>query len=54
MPLLMMKPAVKPFSRVRSPTMSLSENASPGLSTVPSMSSAARPRLMLRYSAYGK
>ncbi len=53
MPLLMMKPSVKPFSRVRSPTMSLSENVSPGFSTVPSMISAARPMLMLRYSAYG-
>ncbi len=51
MPSLMMKPSVKPFSRVRSPTMSLSENVSPGLRTVPSTSSAARPMLMLRYSA---
>jgi len=47
----MMKPVVNPFSTVRSPTMSLSENVSPGLSTVPSMSSAARPMLTLRYSA---
>ena len=45
---------VKPFSTVRSPTTPLSENVSPGLSTVPSTSSAARPMLVLRYSAYGK
>ena len=51
MPSLMMKPSVKPFSRVRSPTVSLRENVSPGLSTVPSMSSPARPMLTLRYSA---
>ena len=51
MPSLMMKPSVKPFSAVRSPTVSLSENVSPGLSTVPLISSAARPMLVLRYSA---
>ena len=50
-PSLMMKPSVNPFSRVRSPTVSLSENVSPGASTVPSTSSAARPMLVLRYSA---
>ncbi len=51
MPLLMMKPLVKPFSAVRSPTVPLSENVSPGAMIVPSTSSAARPMLMLRYSA---
>ena len=50
-PSLMMKPSVKPLARVRSPTVPLSENVSPGFSTVPSMISAARPMLMLRYSA---
>ncbi len=53
-PLLMMKPSVKPFSRVRSPTTSFIEKTSPGFSRVPSASSAARPMLVLRYSAYGK
>ncbi len=51
MPSLITKPSVNPFSRVRSPTTSFIEKVSPGSSTVPSMISAARPMLMLRYSA---
>ena len=51
MPLLMTKPSTKPFSAVRSPTVPLRENVSPGFTIVPSTSSAARPMLMLRYSA---
>ena len=47
-PSLMMNPSVKPFATVRSPTVSLRLNVSPGLSTVPLTSSAARPRLTLR------
>ena len=47
-PSLMMKPSVKPFARVRSPTTSLRLKVSPGASTVPSMISAARPMLVLR------
>ena len=51
MPSLMTKPSVKPLASVRSPTMSFIEKVSPGFSRVPSMISAARPMLMLRYSA---
>ena len=53
-PPLMTVPFVKPFAVVRSPTVSFMLNVSPGSRIVPSMSSAARPWLMLRYSAYGK
>ena len=53
MPFWITKPVVKPFSSVRSPTVPLSENVSPGLSTVPLISSAARPMFWSRYDAGG-
>ena len=48
LPPWMMKPSTKPLAAVRSPTMPFSENVSPGFSTVPLISSAARPMLVLR------